>query len=105
MTVLEDIVRETERPEPPLRTKLRVYVGFLIARFIRWRHGREAVDFWLWEMTPFPAGPPSWDQILTGFECGCRKNPDVIRAREMAKFDRLWARCKEKDARRSAQRC
>jgi hypothetical protein len=29
--------------------------------------GNSWVDFWAWEMTPMPVGPPSWKQIRVGF--------------------------------------
>lgn len=65
---------------------------------------KKIVDAYLWEMTPFPADSASFRQLLTGIELVCRLDPSAIRAREMDKFDRMWARFKEEDKARDNRR-
>jgi len=43
--------------------------GWLVywtAKLIEWRKGHEAMEMWLWEGTPYPAGPPMLYQVLEG---------------------------------------
>ena len=39
---------------------------------LRTRYGLDAWEHFVWELTPYPFGPPSWKQIAFGFRWALR---------------------------------
>lgn len=42
------------------------WLDHLARKLVRWRYGEDGLDFWLYECTPFPVGPPFVYQALWG---------------------------------------
>jgi hypothetical protein len=58
-----------------LSEKARKWATWAVATVMGFFHGRDAWDFWLWNMTPFPAGVPRWSEIAFGLAAALVPGP------------------------------